>query len=118
MRAYELMIIFNGDLDDEAVSGQLATIPGTSEAEGRRGASLVDTEPWGRRRFAYRINHKWEGFYVVLEVVTEARDVASTDRILRLADRSEIVRHKILRLPEEEAARRGLLGEVVPAEAG
>jgi len=96
----------------------LAKITGTVEAEGGRIASLVDTEPWGRRRFAYRINHKWEGFYVVLEVATEARDVASTDRILRLADRSEIVRHKILRLPEEEAARRGLLGDVVPAEAG
>ena len=91
MRAYELMIIFDSDLDEEAVSGQLAKITGTIEAEGGRVASLVDTEPWGRRRFAYRINHKWEGFYAVLEVVTEARDVASTDRILRLADRSEIV---------------------------
>ena len=118
MRVYELMIIFDGDLDEAAVSGQLAKITGTIEAEGGRIVSLVDTEPWGRRRFAYRINHKWEGFYVVLEVVTEARDVASTDRTLRLADRSEIVRHKILRLPEEEAVRRGLLGDVVPAEAG
>ena len=118
MRAYELMIILDGDLDEEAVSGQLASITGTIEAECGRIASLVDTEPWGRRRFAYRIHHKWEGFYVVLEVVTEARDISSTDRILRLADRSEIVRHKILRLPEEEAARRGLLGELVPAEAG
>ena len=118
MRAYELMIIFDSDLDEAAVSGQLTKITGTIEAEGGRIVSLVDTEPWGRRRFAYPINHKWEGFYVVLEVVTEARDVASTDRILRLADRSEIVRHKILRLSEEEAARRGLLGDVVPAEAG
>ena len=118
MRAYELMIIFHGDLDEAAVSVQLAKITGTIEAEGGRIVSLVDTEPWGRRRFAYRINHKWEGFYVVLEVATEARDVASTDRILRLADRSEIVRHKIIRLPEEEAARRGLFGDVAPAEAG
>ena len=118
MRAYELMIIFDGDLDEAAVSVQLAKITSTIEAEGGQIISLVDTEPWGRRRFAYRINHKWEGFYVVLEVATEARDVASTDRILRLADRSEIVRHKIIRLPEEEAARRGLLGDVAPAEAG
>ena len=118
MRAYELMIIFDGDLDEAAVCVQLAKITGTIEAEGGRIASLVDTEPWGRRRFAYRINHKWEGVYVVLEVVTEARAVASTDRTLRLAARSEIVRHKIIRLPDEEAACRGLLGEVVPVEAG
>ena len=118
MRVYELMVIFDGDLDEAAISEQLTKITGTIEAEGGRVASLADTEPWGRRRVAYRINHKWEGFYVVLEVVTEARDLASTDLILRLADRNEIVRHKILRLPEQEAARRGLLGDVIPAEAG
>ena len=118
MRAYELMIIFDGDLDEATISEQLAKITGTIETEGGRIVSLVDTAPWGRRRFAYRINHKWEGFYVVLEVVTEARDVASTDLILRLADRSEIVRHKILRLPEAEAVRRGLFGDGVSAEAG
>ena len=118
MRAYELMVIFDSDLDEAAVSAQIAKITSTIEDEGGRIVSLSDTEPWGRRRFAYRINHKWEGFYVVLEVATEARDLASTDRILRLADRSEIVRHKILRLPEEEAVRRGLFGDVVPVEAG
>ena len=118
MRAYELMIIFDGDLDEATISEQLAKITGTIETEGGRIVSLVDTAPWGRRRFAYRINHKWEGFYVVLEVVTEDRDVASTDLILRLADRSEIVRHKILRLPEAEAVRRGLFGDGVSAEAG
>ena len=115
MRAYELMIIFDGDLDESAVSAQLAKITNTIEGEGGRVASLLDTAPWGRRRFAYRINHKWEGFYVVLEVVTTARDLASTDRQLRLADRSEVVRHKIHRLPEEEVVRRGLLENVSPA---
>ena len=118
MRAYELMIIFDSDLEEAAVSAQLEKITGTIEGEGGRVALVINAAPWGRRRFAYRINHKWEGFYVVLEVVTEARDLASTDLILRLADRSEIVRHKIFRLPEGEATRRGLLGDVVPAEAG
>jgi len=38
------------------------------------------------------------------------------DRTLRLAD--DIVRHKIIRLPDSEAARRGLLGAAAPADAG
>ena len=87
------------------------------EAENGRVATVLDTEPWGRRRFAYQIDHKWEGFYVVLEVVTEANDLASTDRILRLADRNEVVRHKIMRLPDSEATKRGLIGEVESANA-
>lgn len=117
MRAYELMIIFDGDLEDAAIKAQLARITEAIEADGGRIATKLDSDPWGRRRFAYRINHKWEGFYVVLEVVTPASDIESADRILRLADRSEVVRHKILRLPDAEAARRGLLGEPTSAVA-
>jgi hypothetical protein len=29
-----------------------------------------------------------------------------------------VVRHKIMRLPDAEVAKRGLLGEVAPADAG
>ena len=53
-------------------------------------------------------NHKSEGTYVVWEIVTESAGLPNTERQLRLAD--DIVRHKLFRLPEKEAARRGLLG--------
>ena len=118
MRAYELMIIFDGDLEEAAVAASLSKATAAIEAEGGRVATTLDSEPWGRRRFTYRINNKWEGVYVVLAVVTDAGNLDSTDRILRLADRSEVVRHKIMRLPEAEATRRGLFGEASPAEAG
>jgi len=118
MQVYELMIIFGGDLDEDAVAASLSKVTTNIESEGGRVASVLDSEPWGRRRFAYRINLKWEGVYVILEVVTDAGNLDTTDRILRLADRSEVVRHKIMRLPKDEAAKRGLLGEATPAEAG
>ena len=58
-----------------------------------------------------------EGYYVVLEIVTEATDLHEVDRFLRLAD--ETVRHKTFRLPDHEATRRGLLGDAAePAPAG
>ena len=118
MQVYELMIIFGGDLDEDAVAASLSKVTDNIESEGGRVVTVLDSEPWGRRRFAYRINLKWEGVYVILEVVTEAGNLDTTDRILRLADRSEVVRHKIMRLPKDEAAKRGLLGEATPAEAG
>ena len=83
------------------------------EADGGR---VATTDLWGRRRFAYEINKKHEGIYSVLQVVTPATNLDALDRALRLAD--EVVRHKILRLPDREAAKRGLLGEVAtPAAA-
>ena len=118
MQVYELMIIFGGDLDEDAIAASLSKVTDNIESEGGRVATVLDSEPWGRRRFAYQINHKWEGVYVILEVVTDAGNLDTTDRILRLADRSEVVRHKLMRLPKEEVAKRGLIGEVAPADAG
>jgi small subunit ribosomal protein S6 len=113
MRAYELMIIYVGDTEDAAVNESLAKVTQGVEAGG---GTVVKTDRWGRRRFAYEINHRWEGIYVVLEITTEGRDLHDVERPLRLAD--EVVRHKVIRLPDHEAARRGLLGEVAPAPAG
>ncbi len=109
-RAYELMIIYTADQDESAVSAQLKTVAQTIEAGG---GTVATTDLWGLRRFAYEIDHKTEGVYVVLEIVTEAPNLDDLDRQLRLAD--DVVRHKILRLPEREATRRGLLGGGTPA---
>ncbi|MFM8861207.1 MAG: 30S ribosomal protein S6, partial [Acidimicrobiia bacterium] len=54
MRAYELMIIFDGDVEDTAVNAQLAAVNALVEAGG---GTVAKTERWGRRRFAYEINH-------------------------------------------------------------
>ena len=107
MRAYELMVIFDADVSDATLNGHLKTlIADTVEADG---GSVAKVDHWGKRRFAYRINHKWEGTYVVLEILLpERKDLSGVDRALRLAD--DVVRQKIIRLPESEATKRGLLG--------
>jgi small subunit ribosomal protein S6 len=103
-RAYEMMIIVNGDEEDTMVDDVVSRV----ETWLTEGASrLATTDKWGKRKFAYEINHRTEGHYVVLEMVTEPRDMEPLERSLRLAD--EIVRHKLIRLPDHEAARRGLL---------
>ncbi len=112
-RAYELMIIVDRDVPDADIPD---VITRTEAMVTEEGGTIASTDNWGRRRFAYEINHKFEGTYVVWEVVTETAGLPSTERQLRLAD--DIVRHKLFRLPEKEAARRGLLGEATPVEAG
>jgi small subunit ribosomal protein S6 len=103
-RAYELMIIVDIDHDDPVVDDIVSRVDTwLTQGDGR----LVTTDKWGRRKFAYEIDHKTEGHYVVLEMVTGPREMDSLERLLRLAD--EVVRHKLIRLPDAEAARRGLL---------
>lgn len=103
MRAYELMVIIDAELDDEVIDATVKRIAGLLE---QRGASVKKEDRWGRRRFAYEINHKHEGYYVVFEFVGGS-DLDQLERALRLAD--ETVRHKVVRLPDNEAARRGLV---------
>lgn len=114
MRAYELMVIFDSGLEDLAVDDQVKSV---TDAIGTRGATVASTDRWGRRRFAYEIDHKTEGYYVVWELTADGADLEGLERSLRLAD--EVVRHKLVRLPDHEAARRGLVGEQAePANAG
>lgn len=110
MRAYELMIIFDAGLDEAGVQAQLAKVNSGVETTG---GQVATTDVWGLRRFAYEIDHKHEGIYVVLEITSEARDLSGVERALRLAD--EVVRHKLIRLPDTEATKRGLLGDGAPA---
>ena len=106
MRAYELMVILDGDLEDPEAQGWMKTITnGVTEAGG-----TIHGKPdwWGKRRFAYPIEKKEEGYYVVFELLAEGGALNELERQLRIAD--NVVRHKLLRLPDSEAVKRGLLG--------
>lgn len=112
MRAYELMIILDAGVEESSVDACIAQV---GENIASAGGEIKAEDRWGKRRFAYEINHQSEGYYLVLEFVTETREMGTLERLLQLAD--EVVRHKLIRLPDDEAARRGLLGDGTPLAA-
>lgn len=112
MRAYELMVIADGDLEENNVE---AVVRWVQEQIKAKEGDVRSTDRWGKRRFAYEIDKKPEGYYFVIDFVGGER-LAELEHQFRLAD--DIVRHKLIRLPDAEAARRGLTGEQAPAAAG
>ncbi len=92
MRPYELMIIYDADLDDAAVQGQLDRLREQVES---RGGRIATTDRWGRRRFAYEIDHKTEGYYFVANFDAPQETVPRINQTLRIGD--EYVRGKVLR---------------------
>ena len=64
-----------------------------------RGAERGHVDWWGKRRLAYEIQRKTEGFYVVFQAKAEPSAMDESHRMLSLAD--EVVRHKVLRIPEK-----------------
>ncbi len=104
MRAYELMAIVDGDVDEPRAHSYVKTV---ADAVVEAGGS-VHGQPdwWGKRAFAYPINKKEAGYYLVVECVAPPGALDELERQLRLSD--DIVRHKLIKLPDAEAARRGM----------
>lgn len=105
MRSYELMVIVDGDLDEIQARAWVDQIAKQVKAAG--GAVVGNPDWWGKRRFAYEIAKKTEGYYAVFNVTAPGGALDDMERTFRLAD--DIVRHKLLRLPDHEAARRGMV---------
>ena len=103
-RAYELMVIIDGDVDDPKAQAWQKNVTDGVEAAGGSIHGKIDW--WGKRQFAYPIDKKPSGYYLVAEIVAEPGALDELERTLRLAD--EVVRHKLIRLPEPEAERRGM----------
>ena len=108
MRAYELMVIVDGDVEDAQAQSWVKFV--TDEIAKVGGSVHGKPDWWGKRRFAYEIDHKTEGYYVVYNLLAEGGALDDLERSFRLAD--DVVRHKLMRLPDSEATRRGLLGSV------
>jgi small subunit ribosomal protein S6 len=104
MRAYELMVIIDGDVDDPKAQSWTKTV--ADEIEKAGGTLHGKPDWWGKRAFAYPINKKEAGYYFVVECVAAGGALDELERQLRLAD--DVVRHKVIRLPEAEAERRGM----------
>ena len=95
MRDYEIMTIHRPDLAEDDIDAKVKEIESYLSD---RGASVTNSDLWGKRRFAYEIDHLSEGYYTVLTFQSDPDAVDSVDRMLSLAD--EVVRHKIVRLSE------------------
>ena len=61
MNKYELCVVLNAKLDDEQRSAEIEKI---KSYVSRFGGNVIEPiEDWGKKKFAYVINHMTEGFY-------------------------------------------------------
>ena len=87
MREYEVLFIIDPTLDEEAKDAQIEKVKGVIA----EGGEVLDVDVWGKRRLAYEINKKKDGFYVLITFNAGADLPKELDRRLRIAD--NIMRH-------------------------
>jgi small subunit ribosomal protein S6 len=92
MRTYELMTIFRPEMAETDVQKEVDRVSG---ALTERGAEITSSDFWGKRRFAYEIDHMTEGYYSVLAFKAEPDALTDVDRALNLSD--QVIRHKFVR---------------------
>jgi small subunit ribosomal protein S6 len=93
MNNYEVLYILNSEQDDEVIAGQADKFSNLVTANG---GEVVSVDKWGRRRLAYPINFKNEGYYVLMNIKAGSDLPAELERNFRISD--EVVRYIVVRL--------------------
>lgn len=96
MRAYELMVIIDPEVEERTVEPSLDKFLNVVRNDG---GTIDKVDIWGRRRLAYDIQKKSEGIYAVVNFTATPATAAELDRQLGLNE--TILRTKIIR-PEEQ----------------
>lgn len=97
MKAYELMLLLDPTLDDEARASVIEKVKGLITADG----GVVDNvEEWGKRRLAFEIGKLTDGDYLVCDFHATPAAIAELDRILHITD--PVVRYMIVRRDDRD----------------
>jgi small subunit ribosomal protein S6 len=94
---YEMTVIYNGALEDDQIT-QL--IDRTTEFITRNGGQIKNADHWGRRRLAYPINKKNNGYYIQWQLEAPGEIVRLLERFFHIEE--NIIRHLILQMSEND----------------
>lgn len=67
MNKYELLFIIDRDVTEEAREALISKFKTMAE---ERGSEIIALDKWGMKKYAYPINYKHEGFYVLMTFAT------------------------------------------------
>jgi len=79
---YELMYIIDADLGEEQIAAMVEKFKVLIEANG----TLNEIEEMGKRKLAYLINDKPDGYYVLVKFTSNPQFPAELDRVLKITD--------------------------------
>ncbi len=97
MRKYEIMFIVDPNVPEDAVDQISSQVEGVI-TDG--GGEVEHVEKMGRRKLAYEIDKKREGFYVLFTVGADGEIIKEVERRFRVMD--QVLRYLTVRIDEEQ----------------
>lgn len=98
-RVYEVMYIAEPETTNDDIAKLNEGIQKVIETEG---GSIVKIDDMGRRKLAYEIKRKREGYYVLFEIEGSGKEIAEIERRFRVND--AIMRFITVRVDEDRKA--------------
>ncbi|MDE0013312.1 MAG: 30S ribosomal protein S6 [Candidatus Poribacteria bacterium] len=107
MNPYELLLIITPDYDESEAEALTDQVKGIIENSG----TLLKVDPWGKKRLAYPIRKRSEGYYVLYIFESAPSFVAELSQSLRVIE--TILRYMIVQYEDDiEKLKSELAAEV------
>ena len=89
---YEAMYIIDANVEDEARKGVVEKF---NTLITDNGGTIIDVDEWGKRRLAYPINKKNEGYYVLMHFESAPELPRELERNFQISD--DVVRYLVIK---------------------
>ena len=81
LKHYEGTIVIDGSLENEEIDTEVKKIEDLIQAQGGK---ILDINRWGRKKLAYPIHKKGQGFYVVIQFEADGSSVSELEHEFEL----------------------------------
>ena len=99
INSYECLFIVDTEIGEDAVRAKVDKFIERI----KRNAEIVEVNEWGKRRLAYPINDKPEGYYTIVTFKSEPAYPAELERRFNIDE--DILRYLVLKLDFEAVAK-------------
>ena len=97
MNSYETIFIIDASLEEDAIKALQEKFVGLISSNGE----VESVDEWGKRRLAYAIDDKNEGYYVLVNFTSESSFPAELERRYNIDE--NIMRGMVIRLESKKA---------------
>ena len=112
MNQYEVMYVIDTTIDETARTNLISRF---SDLVVKNGGKVDRVDEWGKRRLAYAINYKTEGYYVLMYITAPSDLPRELERNLQISD--SVLRYLVVRFEGPIPAKREPLKPFVPHNA-
>ena len=110
MNKYEVVYIIDPAVEEEA---RKALVAKYNELITGNGGIVDKVEEWGKRRLAYAIDYKTEGYYVLVNFQAESELPKELERNLQISE--SVIRYQVIRIEERKSSVKPRPVRVAPA---